>query len=79
MRIFPNPAKDIIIIEKLRSDIEVTEIRLVNLEGRLIKSSNIIRRKNRIKFSLSNLTSGIYQFIFLTSEGQIAKKISVIE
>lgn len=78
-RIFPNPTKDIIIIERLRSDFEFTEIRLMNMEGRFIKSYDISHSQNRITLSLPNLPAGIYQLIFLTGDGMVAKKISVIE
>ena len=78
-RIYPNPANDILVIEKLESDIEIAEIWIRNLEGRLIEFYDINRRQNRISLSLQNLSSGIYQLILSTEDGLITKKIIVIK
>lgn len=70
--IYPNPAKDEIIIEKTDKNINIKKLEIVDLTGRILNSmilSEMDSDNNLIQFKFSNLSSGIYIFrIFINGK-----------
>ena len=71
--IFPNPANDIIKITN-QENIEITEIIVYDLSGRVIKKNKFNNEKD-IEVDVSNLNSGIYLFQIKTNVGTSLIKV----
>lgn len=68
--IYPNPTNDILNI-KVKDDLIVEEVKLINLLGRELLSS----KHNLENINLSNLSSGVYLIKLKTNLGTIQSKI----
>lgn len=69
VKIYPNPAKDNIIIEGVTK----AKIELSNLQGQVIKSVNV--SDDKINMDISDLSNGIYSMKITTNNGIIVKKL----
>jgi hypothetical protein len=67
--IYPNPAKNNIIIE----GVTIAKIELFNIQGQVMKQVNEIKTKNSV--DISNLTNGVYSVRITTNDGFIVKKL----
>lgn len=73
VRVFPNPSNDIIRIESNR---ELSELRILSMDGRTLNQRKVMGRKSEI--NSSDLPEGIYQLeMGLTSGCQIFKSIII--
>lgn len=72
--LFPNPVKDKLTLEN--PDLKITNIQIINTEGKLILQQKINSIKTEIDFSA--LSKGIY-FIRIESDGKIIKTEKVIK
>lgn len=68
--IYPNPANDVLNI-KVKDDLVVEEVQLINLQGRLLVSV----KQNLENINLSGLSSGVYLIKLKTNLGTISSKI----
>ena len=71
--VFPNPANKTITISN-SENINISEITIVDLNGRIIKTQKFSNISN-IEISLTDLTSGIYLMNINTDKGIVTKKI----
>jgi hypothetical protein len=69
IRIYPNPAKDIVIIE----GVSKAKIEVFNLQGQAVKHMNVSESKNSL--DISALTNGLYSIKITTAEGTFVKKL----
>ncbi|OJU73793.1 MAG: hypothetical protein BGO09_00130 [Bacteroidetes bacterium 47-18] len=75
----PNPASDQVTIHySLPTTLNSASIRIVDLTGRVMKSSNIYNSNGQVHFNVANLPRGIY-FYYLETDGAIvqAKKLLI--
>ena len=70
---FPNPANDIVTI---RSEVAFEEVRMLDLNGRLVKISAVNGDKVAV-LNVSDLNSGVYFLEIKTAEGTTFQKLSV--
>ena len=68
LNIYPNPTKDILSIE---TNLSLTEISILNLNGRLIYTSF----EHKDKIDISHLPSGIYFIKVISDKGVFTKKV----
>lgn len=71
IRVYPNPAVDMLVIESKGVDVESYSV--FDLKGQLIVSD--IMTDNRTQFSVGDLQSGIYMLKLKTSAGVVVKRI----
>jgi hypothetical protein len=71
--ISPNPANDFINISN-SENIKVSNIKITDLNGRVVKQSNFDNVSN-INLNVSDLSSGVYMMNINTNEGATVKKI----
>jgi uncharacterized surface protein with fasciclin (FAS1) repeats len=71
--IFPNPASDIVTI---RSEVAFEEVRILDLNGRLVKTSAVNGDKVAV-LNVSDLNSGVYFLEIRNAEGTTFQKLSV--
>src|SRR5690554_2031089 len=67
VKIYPNPAKETLYI---LSDVEVLEVELFNIEGRLI-----LKQNHSDAISIGHLPGGIYQVVIFTDNGVYTEKM----
>jgi hypothetical protein len=77
VKVFPNPAKDFIIIENEDSSSEIDELSLIDLQGRVVMTKNALIF-NTCKVELQSLKSGTYILQLNKGITYITKKIIVI-
>ena len=75
IRIFPNPAQNLIRFDISELDDEIEGIRLINLNGRIIMDRRINSAEGEM--ILENLTSGYYNMEFYGSGANYRKKILI--
>ena len=76
-KIYPNPTDDKLTIS-IQSGIEVEDLNLIDLSGKLIKPKSIFKNKNNIEINVSNLNEGIYM-LELISNKEVDKVKVIIE
>lgn len=72
MSIYPNPANDFINIAAIN---QILKVSVFNTMGQLV--NEIVPTDNILKYDVSSLQKGMYILQVLTSEGMVAKTISV--
>ena len=77
IKLYPNPANDIITIENNGS--QDLELELYDLSGRVLLKMNVVTGKQTIE--TKDILSGTYIYRLVNSEGSIARsgKIQIIE
>lgn len=75
--LYPNPAKDFIIIESKSGFTEKAEVKITDISGKLIKKQTVDLAKQE-RINVSNLTSQIY-FINVYNEGELILSRKVIK
>jgi hypothetical protein len=61
LKIYPNPAKDVLVLEALESP-TTYQCRIYNSIGYLIREEEIMFKDNAVKLNVSELESGVYSF-----------------
>ena len=69
--LYPNPASTFINIEL--EDITATRVTILDMNGKILQSENILDNKTTI--NISNLVSGIYFMQITTDKGKVSKKV----
>jgi len=72
LRIFPNPATDMVYIQ---ADNEIRMVRMINYAGQVISESLV--RANETSINTSALRSGIYFLQIETAQGMMIERITV--
>ena len=78
IKIYPNPANDIINIDLGNNPTKDTKIKIYNTIGELVYSSDNIKSKN-IQINMSNNSRGLYFINIQTPYNEITRKISLIK
>jgi hypothetical protein len=74
-KIYPNPVKDMLWIDRSGSPERLNSFRIVNLNGQVVKYSNVSRNNgSRIFVPVTDLLPGFYFFIGEFESGSAAKK-----
>ncbi len=71
VNIYPNPSNDIININTVSKSI--IEIRIVDLQGRIVESSPIISGSTNLTYSVVNLTDGYYFIELIDSNNSMSR------
>ena len=79
IKVFPNPAKDIVSFEFAEGVNDITTIEIVDVMGRIVSSLEIpmITADSRIKTDVSGLSSGIYNYFIRSGEKRKAGKLII--
>ena len=75
--VYPNPAKDFIVINSNDFDGELNQINLINIQGQNIFTTNTSNQSKIINLPLNNFSEGIYIFKLFTNKGVLTKKIII--
>jgi len=75
--VYPNPASDIVTVDLSRFQGRINRINLLNINGQQVDSEIIREMEQTKKWSVAELTDGIYFFQFISNEGVMTKKITV--
>ena len=76
VKVYPNPASDILSIDFSNSPAAVSNLRLVDMGGRLFWQRKAVREK-QLTINVSNYQSGTYLLLIETSKGRLVKKITI--
>jgi len=76
VKVYPNPASDILSIDFSNSPAAVSNLRLVDMGGRLFWQRKAVREK-QLTINVSNYQSGTYLLLIETSKGRLVKKIII--
>lgn len=73
-KIYPNPATDVLFIERSTSADEEMSVEILNISGKTVQTINLASRQKMIQTDISNLEKGIYLVkIFQDGAGQSLK------
>lgn len=75
--VYPNPAKDFIVINSIDFDGELNQINLINIQGQNIFTTNTSNQSKIINLPLNNFSEGIYMLKLFTNKGVLTKKIII--
>lgn len=75
--IYPNPAKDFVILDFNKFRGELIQINILNVQGQNILTLNTNNQSKTFNIPLSNFSNGIYFLQLLTESGILTKKIIV--
>lgn len=75
IKLYPNPAKDITNIDLRDFTRNVSQIKILNLQGQLVKMIDDPKNQEIIQIDLKDISDGIYFVQFLASDGIITKKL----
>ncbi|MGV2450815.1 UNVERIFIED_CONTAM: M28 family peptidase [Ralstonia mannitolilytica] len=71
IRIYPNPAKDLVTVE-FQEKVKHFKVEVNDMAG-----NNVLNLENQEKINISGLTNGIYTFTVTTDKGNTTKKIII--
>lgn len=77
VKIYPNPAKDFIVVKKLSNDLKEFDLQIVDVNGKLVEKKNIERNINEKIIDTSKLPSGVYFIKMNLSDIVFFKKLAV--
>jgi hypothetical protein len=75
--VYPNPAKDFIVINSNDFDGELNQINLINIQGQNIFTTNTSNQSKIINLPINNFSEGIYILKLFTNKGVLTKKIII--
>lgn len=78
IKVFPNPAKDIINIEIGNKTIESGTIDLIDVSGKTILQAKL-KNQNKTEFDISNISQGIYFISVTTNTIKAIEKINIVK
>lgn len=76
--VYPQPAKDVVTISLSNYYESSIEIKIYDLNGRLIRSEEGIVKNGQVTFNTTELNNAVYSIQFINHTGQIANKRLVI-
>ena len=76
---YPNPAKDLIIIDyTLSDDSDIRFVEIYDLQGKIVKSINLNKNKDIVSIDISQLLNGDYLiYVCCSKSNKYVKQISV--
>ena len=75
--VFPNPASDMIIIQQLGLAVNTISVELLDLQGRVVKTSEIVQGSTFSAFDVSTLYSGTY-YVRINNGGAVTTRQVII-
>jgi hypothetical protein len=77
VRVYPNPAKHFVTVDLAQVNGTVSQVNLLNVQGKQLQSAKVDGRQSTLQFSLESLSDEVVFVQILSSEGTITKKIVV--
>ena len=77
IKVYPNPAKDFVIVNMNDFDGELSEINLINIQGQIVFNFKTENQSKIINVPVNNFSEGIYILQLNTSNGIINKKLII--
>lgn len=77
VKIFPNPAKDFVMVDFNEFNGTLNQINLFNVQGQNVFTLNKVYQSKTFNIPLINLSDGIYFLQIQTDKGTLSKKITV--
>ncbi len=77
IKVYPNPAKNILLIETQQPAGNNNAIQLFDLQGRLVKEIKVTTGNRRLQIDLSDVTAGFYMLRFMSEQHLYCKKIII--
>jgi hypothetical protein len=77
IKIYPNPAKEFVMIDLNEFNGQASELHLINTQGQFVTSIGVFDEAKTINLPLSNYSEGIYFLQILTDKGILNKKIII--
>ncbi len=78
IKVYPNPAKEYVIIDLIDFSGKVDQIYILNIQGQMVDALNLESNNEKIvNMSLNNYSEGIYLIQLHSAEGILTKKIIV--
>jgi hypothetical protein len=76
--IYPNPAKDMVMIKFTQNNLQQASLEIMNLSGQIIRSIAVTEQNNRtITVDIANFTGGLYIVKLTTLSGTTIKKLFI--
>lgn len=75
--VFPNPAKDFVMVDFENLNTTINKIELFNIEGQQVSVFNEFKNQSVLQISLQNLANGTYLLHVDTNDGLLIKKIII--
>lgn len=77
VKIFPNPAKDFVMVDFNEFNGTLNQINLVNVQGQNVFTLNTVNQSKIFNIPLTNISDGIYFLQIQTDKGVLSKKIII--
>ncbi|PLX20023.1 MAG: hypothetical protein C0597_04730 [Marinilabiliales bacterium] len=77
-RVYPNPVKEILILELLKDITFELDVNIYNGIGSMVRSSKLLPGENRIEINTNDLPGGVY-YLRITNEEQIIESKKIIK
>ncbi|HET6226547.1 MAG TPA: T9SS type A sorting domain-containing protein, partial [Bacteroidia bacterium] len=77
LRVKPNPATNFLDVQWTTRNISQTSIRILNAEGKIVKTITTQRTVNQQRISLDGLAKGIYMLVLKTGSDQQVSKFVI--
>jgi hypothetical protein len=77
--VYPNPAKDFVLINLTEFNGKLSQINLLNVQGQNVLSLNTIDQSKILNMPLTNLSDGIYFLQIQTATGILSEKIIILK
>lgn len=77
IKIFPNPAKDFVMVDFNEFNGTLNQINLINVQGQNVFTLNTVNQSKIFNIPLINLSDGIYFLQIQTDKGVLSKKIII--
>lgn len=77
IQVYPNPAKDFVVIDNNEFNGKLNQIKLINVLGESVYTANITDQNKLFRVPLINLSNGIYLIQFETGNGTSTKKLII--
>jgi hypothetical protein len=76
IRVYPNPASDVLTLSVLRDNHTISMVQLFTMSGNLVKQMNV-PGQTETNIQLSDLPQGMYMAKVLTSDGVYTSKVMI--
>lgn len=77
VRVYPNPAKHFVTVDLAQVNGTVSQVNLLNVQGKQLQSTTVDGGQKTLHFSLESLSDEVVFVQILSSEGTITKKVVV--
>ncbi len=77
IKLYPNPANDMIVLESETHDLKNAKIYIIDTHGKLAQQFCEIKTSDKIKLNVSSLAPGLYQLILVGQENRYLEKLII--